>query len=102
MIVRSGARHRQAGDPAGLRLLRRLLQRVQSHAGARALAMCPAWQREVNGVGDLPRCTKPGQAAIEPVIKELRRDGVLLKLGCVGQTELSITGLTQVQPPLVT
>jgi hypothetical protein len=26
--------------------------------------------------GDLPRCTKAGQAAIEPVIEEVRRDGV--------------------------
>jgi hypothetical protein len=25
---------------------------------------------------DLPRCTKAGQAAIEPVIEEVRRDGV--------------------------
>jgi hypothetical protein len=25
---------------------------------------------------DLPRCTKAGQAAIEPVIEEARRDGV--------------------------
>jgi len=25
---------------------------------------------------DLPRCTKAGQAAIEPVIDEVRRDGV--------------------------